>query len=233
MPGGYWHQGLKCAFLCLRPDPSHHKVSMSIDIIPVIKSLGYFGVWGMVFAESGIVFCFFFPGDSLLFTVGVLASQDFLNIWLLAGGTLVAAITGNMLGYAVGKYIGMKLFSGPDTRFLKRKHLEMTQRFYARHGAVAVITARFMPIIRTFVPFLAGVVQMDYKKFMTYTVIGALIWVLGLIFMGYFFGQMLPPEAVDKFLLPIIAAIIVLSFVPSLVHFYKDRQETKAGQRKI
>ncbi len=204
---------------------------MSIEIIPIIKSLGYLGVWGMVFAESGIVFFFFLPGDSLLFTAGFLASQNFLNIWLLVGGTLAAAIAGNIVGYFVGKYVGMKLFA-KESRFLKRKHLEMTQRFYVKHGAMAVISARFMPIVRTFVPFLAGVAQMDYKKFMSYTVIGAFVWVGGLCFFGYFFGKILPPEAVDKFLLPIIVAIILLSFLPSLWHIHKERKEMKAGNQK-
>jgi membrane-associated protein len=205
---------------------------MGIDIIALIKSLGYLGVWGVVFAESGIIFCFFFPGDSLLFTAGFLASQNILNIWVLVAGTLFTAITGNMLGYAVGKYIGLKLFSGPESRFLKRKHLEMTQRFYNKHGAVAVISARFMPIIRTFVPFLAGVAQMDYKKFMLYTVTGAFVWVVGLTFFGYFFGKLLPPEAVDKYLLPIIVAIIILSVLPSLWHIYKERKEM-ANEAKL
>ncbi|MGB4107900.1 MAG: VTT domain-containing protein [Alphaproteobacteria bacterium] len=203
-------------------------MSLGIEIIPVIKSLGYLGVWGMVFAESGLVFFFFLPGDSLLFTAGFLASQDYLNIWALIGGTLIAAITGNMVGYAVGKYVGLKLFA-KESKFLKRKHLEMTQRFYVKHGAMAVISARFMPIIRTFVPFLAGVAQMDYRKFMLYTVTGAFVWVGGLCFFGYFFGKLLPPEAVDKFLLPIIVAIIVLSLVPSFWHIYKERKSAKTN----
>lgn len=202
-------------------------MSLGIEIIPVIKSLGYLGVWGMVFAESGIVFFFFLPGDSLLFTAGFLASQDYLNIWALVGGALVAAIVGNMLGYAVGKYVGLKLFA-KETKFLKRKHLEMTQRFYEKHGAMAVISARFMPIIRTFVPFLAGVAQMDYKKFMMYSVTGAFVWVGGLCFFGYFFGKLLPADKVDQYLLPIIVAIIIVSFLPSLWHLHQERKAMKA-----
>lgn len=208
---------------------------MSIEIIPIIKSLGYLGVWGILFAESGLIFFFFLPGDSLLFTAGFLASQEFLNIWILSIGGFFAAIIGNIVGYAVGKYIGMKLFNlRPDhiiSRVLKRKHLEMTQRFYARHGAMAVISARFMPIIRTFVPFLAGLVQMDYRKYLSYSVVGAALWVFGLTFFGYFFGRMLPPDQVDKYLLPIILGIIILSFVPSVIHILKDRAEAKAGQK--
>lgn len=203
---------------------------MGIDIIPVIKSLGYLGVWGMVFAESGIVFFFFLPGDSLLFTAGFLASQEYLNIGILIAGTLVAAITGNMVGYWIGKHVGLRLFKEGDTRFLKKKHLEMTQRFYEKHGAMAVISARFMPIIRTFVPFLAGVVRMDYKKFMLYTVVGALIWVGGLCIFGYVFGAVLPEDQVDKYLLPIIVAIIIVSFLPSLWHLHQERRHAKTNQ---
>ena len=203
---------------------------MGIDIVAMIKALGYMGVWAIVFAESGILVFFFLPGDSLLFTAGFLASQNILNIWVLVAGTLVMAIVGNMVGYAVGKYIGLKLFSGTQSsflsRFLKREHLEMTQRFYERNGAMAVISARFMPIIRTFVPFLAGVAQMDYKKFMLYTVTGAFVWVVGLTFFGYFFGKILPEDKVDQYLLPIIVGIIVLSLLPSFWHIYKERRAT-------
>jgi membrane-associated protein len=152
---------------------------------------------------------------------------------VLVAGTLIMAIIGNMVGYAVGNYIGLKLFSGPQSpflsRFLKREHLEMTQRFYERHGAMAVISARFMPIIRTFVPFLAGVAQMDYKKFMLYTVTGAFLWVVGLTFFGYFFGKILPEDKVDQYLLPIIVGIIVLSLLPSFWHIYKERKLAKSG----
>lgn len=204
---------------------------MGIDIVAMIKALGYLGVWAIVFAESGLLFFFFLPGDSLLFTAGFLASQNILNIWVLVAGTLVMAIIGNMVGYAIGKYIGLKLFSGQQSpflsRFLKREHLAMTQRFYERHGAMAVISARFMPIIRTFVPFLAGVAQMDYKKFMLYTVTGAFVWVVGLTFFGYFFGKILPKDKVDQYLLPIIVGIIVLSLLPSFWHFYRERKAAR------
>lgn len=205
---------------------------MGIDIVALIKSLGYLGVWAVVFAESGLVFCFFFPGDSLLFTAGFLASQDFLDVWILMTGTFIAAIVGNMLGYAVGKYIGLRIFSRPEGRFLKRKHFEMTERFYIKHGAMAVVTARFMPIIRTFVPFLAGVVRMDYRKFMLYSVVGAFVWVFGLTLFGFYFGKLLPPEAVDKYLLPIIVAIIVISLLPSFWHIYKERQLARQAQSR-
>lgn len=200
---------------------------MHLDLVALIKTLGYFGVWGTVFAESGILFCFFFPGDSLLFTAGFLASQELFNILILTAGVFVAAVTGNMLGYWVGKHIGLKIFAKGDTKFLKLKHLQMAQRFYNSHGGKAIIMARFMPIIRTFVPFLAGVVQMDYKLFMTYNFIGAAVWAVGLCFFGFFFGKLLPADQVDKYLMPIILAIIILSVLPSVYHIYKEHKLSK------
>lgn len=200
---------------------------MSLDPLSLIKSLGYLGVWSIVFAESGILMFFFLPGDSLLFTAGFLASQDFMNIWLLMGGCLLAAITGNMLGYEIGRRVGLKLFKNGDTRFLKVKHLEMTQAFYEKHGAMAVIMARFLPIIRTFVPFLAGVAGMPYRKFLSYTVIGGLAWVCGLCIFGFVLGHLIPAEQVDRYLLPIILGIIVLSLLPSLYHIYKEYKHRK------
>lgn len=203
---------------------------MHFDLIALIKSLGYLGVWGIVFAESGIVFCFFFPGDSLLFTAGFLASQDIFDIFILTGGCFAAAVTGNMLGYEVGRRIGLKLFARGDTRFFKLKHLTMTQRFYAQHGGKAIILARFMPIIRTFAPFMAGMAQMDYKRFTLYNLIGAAVWAIGLCVFGYAFGQILPADQVDKYLLPIIGAIIVLSLLPSFFHVLKERRLARAEE---
>ncbi|MBU0800563.1 MAG: VTT domain-containing protein [Alphaproteobacteria bacterium] len=203
-----------------------------LDLLAVIKTMGYAGIWGTVFLESGVLVFFFLPGDSLLFTAGFLASQHFLNIHILAAGCFVAAVLGNMLGYEIGKRVGLRLFAKGDRRFLKRAHLDMTQRFYARHGAMAVISARFMPVIRTFVPFLAGVAQMPYKRFFTYTVIGAFLWGVCLTVAGFFFGRVLPPEHVDTYLLPIIIAIIILSFLPSLWHLHRERKHAESEGRE-
>jgi membrane-associated protein len=203
-----------------------------VDLLGIIKTAGYAGIWGAVFLESGVPVFFFLPGDSLLFTAGFLASQGFLNIELLALGCFVAAVAGNMLGYEIGRRVGMKIFSRPEGRFVKRVHLEMTQRFYARHGAMAVITARFMPVIRTLVPFLAGVAQMPYRQFMAYTVVGAFLWGCCLTVAGYFFGQIIPPEHVDDYLLPIIVAIIILSFLPSVWHLHRERRHMAEERRK-
>lgn len=201
---------------------------MHFDILALIKALGYFGVWGIVFAESGIVFCFFLPGDSLLFTAGVLAAQGFLHIAILAIGCFVAALLGNLLGYEVGKRVGMRLFKNGDTRFLKMKHLTMTQSFFNRHGRMAIILARFLPIIRTFTPFLAGVAQVPYRLFVTYSIIGALAWAVGLTVFGYFLGELIPADKLDRYLLPIVLGIIFASAAPSAWHIWR---EMKASER--
>ena len=202
---------------------------MHFDILALIKTLGYFGVWGIVFAESGILFCFFMPGDSLLFTAGVLAAQGFLNLGILAIGCFIAAVTGNLLGYEIGKRVGMRLFKNGDTRFLKRKHLEITQSFFNRHGKMAIIMARFLPIIRTFTPFLAGMAQVPYKLFVLYSVIGAILWAVGLTVFGYILGDMIPPDKLDRYLLPIILSIIFISVLPSAWHLYREIAASKKG----
>ncbi len=201
---------------------------MHFDILAMIKAIGYFGVWGIVFAESGIIFAFFLPGDSLLFTAGVLSAQGTLNIVTLATGCFLAAVTGNMLGYEVGKRVGLRLFKNGDTRFLKKKHLEMTQSFFNKHGKMAIILARFLPIIRTFMPFLAGVAQVPYRLFLVYSVIGALAWAVGLTVLGYFLGELIPADKLDRYLIPIILAIIVASIAPSLWHIHQEMKAHKA-----
>ncbi len=201
---------------------------MGFDLLKLITSLGYAGVWSILFLESGVPFFFFLPGDSLLFTAGFLASQELLNIWILIGGGLIAAITGNLVGYEIGRRVGLKLFEKGDTRFIKRAHLDMTQRFYEKHGRMTIIMARFMPIVRTFAPFCAGMVKMPYREFFVYTVVGAVAWVAGLCLLGFFAGRWIPAEQIDHYLLPIILAIIVLSVLPSLVHLHKERKAMKA-----
>lgn len=148
------------------------------------------------------------------------------------GGCFIFAILGNMLGYELGRRIGLRLFKNGDTRLLKKKHLDMTQRFYDKHGRMAIITARFMPIIRTFAPFLAGVVGMPYKVFMSYTIIGAVFWVGGLCTLGLSLGHVIPHDQVDKYLMPIIIGIIIISLLPSVFHIYKEHKAHKASLPK-
>jgi len=192
------------------------------DLIPLIKAAGYLGLFAIVFAESGLFIGFFLPGDSLLFTAGFLASQGFLNIWLLAPLTFIAAILGDNFGYAFGKRVGPALFTREDSLLFHKDHLERARVFFEAHGAKTLILARFLPVIRTFAPILAGVGRMHYRTFFIYNVIGAVFWALGMTWLGYFLGNLVPN--IDKYLIPIILAIIIVSTLPTAIHIIKNRE---------
>ena len=187
----------------------------------IIPAIGYLGIISIVFAESGLFFGFFLPGDSLLFTAGFLASQGYFNPLTLSIGTFVAAVVGDSVGYWFGKKIGPRLFVKEDSWFFHKKNLAKAQHFYEKHGKKAIVIARFVPIVRTFAPIVAGIGNMHYKTFISYNVFGGFIWTFGMIFGGYYLGKIIPD--VDKYLLPIILVIIVVSVLPSLGHiFHKD-----------
>ncbi|OGM05838.1 hypothetical protein A2125_02630 [Candidatus Woesebacteria bacterium GWB1_43_5] len=182
----------------------------------LIKTIGYLGLFAMVFAESGLFFGFFLPGDSLLFTAGFLASQGFFNIAVLLPLLIIAAISGDQAGYWMGGYFGRWLLTRKESFFFSKHNLEHANKFYEKHGGKALIFARFMPAVRTFVPITAGIAKMDYKKFISYNAIGGVAWGAGITLIGYFLGSSIP--GVDRYLLPIIGAIIVASFVPAVIH---------------
>ncbi len=191
----------------------------------LIETAGLLGVVAIIFSESGLFFGFFLPGDSLLFTAGLLASQGLMNPYLLLGFCTLAAILGDSVGYGFGKRIGPKIFSKEDSWFFSKKHIERSQAFFAKHGKKAIILARFTPIVRTFTPILAGVGGMEYRSFLTYNILGGLLWVGSMVFGGYWFGRLIPNP--DRYLLPVIAAIVILSFIPSLIGLWKERKQNK------
>jgi membrane-associated protein len=192
------------------------------DLEPFIKTIGLLGVIGVIFAETGLLIGFFLPGDSLLFTAGFLASQDFLNFPLLLIGTFVAAVVGDSLGYSIGRKIGPAIFNKEDSLFFSKKNLDKAHQFYEKHGGKTIILARFMPIVRTFAPVVAGVGKMKYSHFIIYNVVGGLIWTVGLTSLGYYLGNLLPNP--DKYILPIILLIIFLSVLPGLFHALKSKE---------
>lgn len=198
---------------------------MHFDLPQLIKSLGYFGVWAIVFAESGLLIGFFLPGDSLLFTAGFIASQGFLNIWILIFGSFVCAVLGDNVGYATGYRFGRRLFQKEDSWLFQKKHLVKTQSFYEKHGKKTIVLARFMPIVRTFAPVVAGLGAMNYRTFMSYNLIGGLLWTFGITLLGYYLGQVIPD--VDKYLLPIILVIIVVSLAPSIIHLIQENRSSR------
>lgn len=181
----------------------------------------------IIFVETGVVVLPFLPGDSLLFAAGSLAALPGspLNVWVMMGLLIVAAVLGDTLNYHIGDYLGPRVFR-ENSRFLKREHLERTQAFYQKHGAKTIILARFIPIIRTFAPFVAGVGTMSYSKFLSYNVVGAVLWVTILTLAGYFFGQM---EIVQKNFSLVVLAIIALSVLPAVIEFFKSRRESRVG----
>ena len=188
-----------------------------------------YGVWTygilflVIFMETGFVVTPFLPGDSLLFAAGTFAALGALNPLYLFFLLTVAAIIGDTINYAIGAYIGSRAFSG-EIKFLKQEHLDRTQEFYEKHGGKTIILARFVPIIRTFAPFVAGVGTMEYRKFVSYNVIGGIIWVAIFISLGYFFGNI--PFVKKNFEL-VIFAIIAISFIPPIMEYLKARREAK------
>jgi membrane-associated protein len=196
------------------------------DLQHLIKDVGVLGVCGLVFAETGLFIGFFLPGDSLLFTAGFLASQGVFDIHVLSWGCFAAAILGNIVAYAVGARVGRKLFDRPSSRFFRRETLVQAHAFYERHGARALILARFIPAVRVFAPIVAGIGLMSYRKFTVVNVVGAFLWALGLTWGGYWLGQHIPN--VDRYLLPIVLLIIVLSVLPGVIHVWRDPAQRAA-----
>ena len=201
------------------------------DLIPLIKTAGYIGIFAIIFAESGLFIGFFLPGDSLLFTAGFLASQGFFNIGYLMVLVFIGAVLGDNVGYAFGYKVGPMLFNKEESILFHKDHLERARIFYEKHGKKALVLARFMPGIRTFAPILAGVGKMNYPVFMAYNLLGGLLWGVGLLFLGYFLGSTVPD--VDKYLIPIILLIIFLSISPSLIHIWKNDDERNRILRLI
>ncbi len=196
------------------------------DIMKFIELIGLVGVYAVVFSESGLLIGFFLPGDSLLFTAGLLASPGFglFSIWHLAIGAWIAAVLGDNVGYEFGKRVGVKLFRKEESLLFKPENVIKAQEFYEKHGGKAIILARFMPIVRTFVPVVAGIGKMDHKKFTLFNFIGGTIWTWMMSWAGYFLGSLIP--GVDKYLLPIVLTIIIVSFLPPVLHLYKENKKT-------
>jgi len=191
------------------------------DLVGLIKAVGYAGLFGIVFAETGLFLGFFLPGDSLLFVAGFLAAGGFFSLPVLVLGLFLSAVLGNVFGYEFGRRIGPKLFSREDSLIFKKAHAIKAQLFYDKHGSKTILLARFMPIVRTFAPIVAGIANMRYPVFFLYNLIGALVWTIGLVFLGYFLGNVID---VDKYLLPIVLVIIFLSFLPAIIAYIREKR---------
>ena len=198
----------------------HHFVP-NLGLVHLVTLVGYPGLFAAVFLESGVFFGFFLPGSSMLFTAGLLASTGLFNVWILIPLMTLAAIGGDSAGYWFGNRVGVKLFLKGDSRFFKHQYLESAKDFYDRHGVLAVILARFVPIVRTFAPIIAGIVNMRYRLFLTYNIAGALLWAVGITFSGYLLGVRVP--IISQYITPIALVIIVISLIPILWEFKKPK----------
>ncbi|MCK4978303.1 MAG: DedA family protein [Anaerolineales bacterium] len=190
-----------------------------------------YGIWTylllflVIFLETGLVITPFLPGDSLLFAAGTFAGMGVLNVWVLFISLSIAAILGDTVNYWIGHYIGPRAFSG-NIRFLKKEYLDRTHGFYERHGGKTIILARFIPIIRTFAPFVAGIGSMSYGRFITYNVVGGVLWVGIFVFLGYYFGSL---EFVRNNFSIVVIAIIVISVLPIIIEFLMSRIRASQG----
>ncbi len=203
------------------------------DLPALIQWAGYVGLTAIIFVETGLFFGFFLPGDSLLVTAGLLASQGFsLDVYLLGLLLNIAAVVGDNTNYWIGRFMGPKVFTREESLFFRRRHVERAHEFYEKHGAKTIVLARFMPIIRTFAPLVAGVARMSYRTFLTYSVLGGTVWIWSMLFIGYFLGRMVP--GIDKHIEKVIIIVIFLSILPGIISWLRERkiakQQPEAGR---
>ncbi len=215
-------------------------ISKGIDIILHLDTyLGLFvtqfGLWTygilflVIFLETGVVFTPFLPGDSLIFTAGTMAGAGLFNVWILFTLFVVAAILGDTCNYYIGKYIGTKILK-KNYRLINKKHVKETQKFFKKYGSETIIIARFIPIVRTFAPFMSGIGKMDYWKFLLYNVLGAIIWVALFTFGGYYFGGL---KFVQDHLSIVLISIIFISFIPVFIQVYRVYAENRKNKKKV
>ncbi len=207
-----------------------------MNLEQIVQTFGYAGLFAIIFAESGLFFGFFLPGDSLLLTAGLLAwriepatGQPILNLAILLLILPIAAILGDNVGYWFGKKAGPRIFNRDNSRFFKRKNLLAAKAFYDKHGGKTIVLARFMPFIRTFAPIVAGAVEMEYRRFIFWNFFGGLGWAVGVTLVGYgigtFFGSTVDPETLDKYFLLLIVAVVFISALPAMIHVWHDNKE--------
>jgi len=196
-----------------------------MTVLELVKSAGYVGLFLIIFAESSLFFSFFLPGSSLLFTAGVLAGQGWFNIYILVALLALAAILGDSFGYWFGSKIGPAIFTKDDSRFFNKKHLKRTELFYEKHGSKAIVIGRFIPIIRTFVPMLAGIGRMKYGIFLVYNIVGGVLWSVGVTVAGFALGKSV--SNIEHYILPIVLIIIGTSLLPVVLESFKKDDNGK------
>jgi membrane-associated protein len=195
-----------------------------VELVSRYGTFSYAILFAIIFCETGLVVTPFLPGDSLLFAVGALASTGALDVYIVAVLLMLAAIIGDSTNYWIGYSVGPRVFSSESSRWLNRSHLERTHRFYEKYGVKTVVIARFMPIVRTFAPFVAGIGRMNYLRFLTFSVLGSILWIGSFVTAGYLFGNI--PVVKDNFTL-VVLAIIFISILPAVIEAVRARREKK------
>lgn len=208
------------------------------ELTEFIRIAGILGVAFIVFAESGLLVGFFLPGDSLLFTTGFLAQQGVFGNWsvhAIAATLFFAAVVGDSTGYAFGNKVGRRLFRRKESLLFDPENLQKAEAFYEKHGPKTIVIARFIPIIRTFAPIVAGIGSMRYTTFLAFNLIGGFLWAVGLTYLGYFVGSWFAARGIDidHYLLPIIALIILISIAPPIIHILKDPEQRNLWRQQI
>jgi membrane-associated protein len=224
---------LSLAF-ALRPDTLSNDMNVLTELLHRLRDLpalvqwaGYVGLFAIVFTETGLFFGFFLPGDSLLVTAGLLSAQGLpLDIRTLGGLLSAAAILGDNTNYWIGRVSGERIFAREESLLFKPKHLRRAADFYAKHGAKTVVLARFMPIVRTFAPLVAGAARMNYRTFLTYSVIGGLSWIWSMLLIGYFLGSRFP--GVSEHLELVIIVVVLISISPGILSWWRARRAARA-----
>jgi membrane-associated protein len=218
-------------------------------IVKYGPTVGYLLIFAIIFAESGLLIGFFLPGDSVLFVAGFLASPtskeflqelaktlgtqvtvdgSFFSLPILLIGCFLCAVVGDSVGYTFGRRIGPRLFQKEESLLFSKKNVVKAQEFYEKHGGKAIVLARFLPVVRTFAPIVAGVGQMNYRRFLAFNLIGGVLWAIGVTLAGYFLAAVIGPENIDKYLLPIIILIILVSVAPSAYHVLREKENRVA-----
>ncbi|MCY7376632.1 MAG: VTT domain-containing protein [Pyrinomonadaceae bacterium] len=217
-----------------------HYLNPKVIIDTLLEWLGvyvYFGLFFIIFAETGLAIGFFLPGDSLLVVAGLFAAAGKLNLWVMWITLFIAAVVGDAVGYYSGKKMGKALFSRPKSRFFNPKHLEKAHAFYEKYGGKTIIIARFVPIVRTFAPIVAGAANMTYKSFLVYNIFGGFLWITSMLFAGYFLGGLVETAVQNLFGIEgfklenhidkVVVVVVLLSIIPMIVEYLKARRERK------
>jgi len=203
-----------------------HRLS---NLPELVQWAGLFGITAIVFAETGLLFGVFLPGDSLLVTAGLLSARGYLNVYHLAPALTLAAIVGNSVGYFIGRATGPRIFNRENSLFFNKKHAMRAHDFFEKHGRKTVVIAQFMPIIRTFSPVIAGVGGMSIKDFMTFNVLGAVLWIWSMLGIGYFLGSYIP--GVDQHIEIVVVIVVFISLLPGLIGSYRSRRAKRFAAR--